>query len=81
MKEDELRKYALCGLCQQKIGQASFPTFYRVTLERFMLVPDAITRQTGLAMMLGGSARLASVMGANEDMAKPIMERESFAVC
>lgn len=81
MKEDELRKYATCGLCQRKIGHASFPTFYRVTLERFIIDPCAIQRQQGLTMMLGGSARLASVMGQDEDMAVPVMDKESFTVC
>lgn len=81
MNEDELRKYAVCGLCQKNIGAASFPTFYRVTLERFMLDPGAIQRQAGLTMMLGGSARLAAVMGTEEEMAVPIMDRESFTVC
>ena|SRR3990167_324871 len=81
MKEEELRKYAVCGLCQQKIGASSFPTFYRVTLERFMLDPGAIQRQTGLTMMLGGSARLAQVMGTDEEMTHSVMDKESFAVC
>lgn len=81
MKEQELRDSATCGLCRKKLGEASFPTFYRVTLERFMLDPGAISRQTGLAMMLGGSGRLAQVMGCDEEMAQPIMEKESFTVC
>ena len=81
MKEEELRKYAVCGLCRKKIGEASFPTFYRVTLERFMLDPSAIYRQTGFAMMLGGNALLAQVMGRDEEMAVPIMDKESFTVC
>ena len=81
MKEKELRAYATCGLCQKKIGQTSFPSFYRVTLERFMLDPGAIQRQTGLAMMLGGNGALASVMGCDEEMTHDLMDKESFTVC
>jgi len=45
------------------------PIFYRVTIEQFAADASAIKRQIGLGMAMG-SAALASVMGADEDMAK-----------
>lgn len=71
MKEAELREVCQCTICGRKPGETSSPIFWLVKLERFMLDATAIQRQTGLAMMMG-SARLAAVMGPDEDMAHPI---------
>ena len=35
MKEAELRRYATCSLCGQKIGHTGLPLFWTVTIERF----------------------------------------------
>ncbi len=37
---------------------------------RYGVDVNAVKRQTGLEMMLGGNATLANVMGPNEDIAK-----------
>ena len=81
MKEKELRKHANCDLCRQKILAGGIPLFYRVTIERFGVLLKSVERQQGLTMMLGNSAVLASVMGADEDMAKAVMEPLTITVC
>jgi len=81
MKEMELRAAAVCGFCHEKIGNSSMPLFYRVRIERHGIKLDAVNRQTGLTMMLGGSARLAQVMGRDEEMTMPLMDPLEFTVC
>lgn len=81
MKEIELRQYADCSLCGEKIGASGIPMFWRVTVERFGINLKAIQRQTGLAMMLGGSAKLALVMGPDEEMTMPMMEKVTLSIC
>lgn len=81
MKEQELRKAAVCGLCHRKILECGLPCFYRVRIERHGVNIDAVKRQTGLAMMLGGHSGLARVMGPDEDMTVPLMDPQEFTVC
>lgn len=81
MKEAELRKFATCAICREKILARGVPLFYRVTVERFGVELAALNRQQGLTMLLGGSARIAAAMGPDEDLARPIMEPQTFAVC
>lgn len=81
MKEKELRQFAVCGLCNRKIGATGLPLFYRVTVERFGIDLKAIQRQQGLTMMLGGHAEIAAAMGPDEELALPLMEPVRFAVC
>lgn len=81
MKEKELRAHSTCSLCRKKLGQTRFPGFYRLTVERFVLDPGAISRQQGLGMMLGGNGFLAMYMSADEDMAKPMMDKLALVVC
>lgn len=81
MKERELRACSTCSLCNKKIGETSFPAFYRITIERFGLDAGAIQRQQGLGMLLGGNGFLAMHMGANEDMATPLMDKLTLVVC
>jgi hypothetical protein len=80
MREDELRKRSTCGLCGKKIGEAGTPMFYTVKVERHIVDLQAVQRQTGLAMMLGGAAPLARVMGPDEEMTKSLPSFE-FTVC
>lgn len=80
MKEKELRKVSVCRLCDEKIGKSGLPLFMRVSVKRYGLKADAIKRQQGLGMMLGGHGLLAQVMGPNEDMAEIIHENE-ITVC
>ena len=80
LKEEELRKHAVCALCHRKIGQTKMPMFYLVTIERHGLDLNALKRQQGLGMMLG-SGTLAMVMGEDADMTVPLMNRKTLMVC
>jgi hypothetical protein len=66
MKEKELREAATCIICGKPFGHTGLPLFWRVTIQRFGVDMGAVKRQTGLTMMLGGNALLASVMGPDE---------------
>ena len=81
MKEKELREAADCALCGKKIGASGIPMFWRVTIERHGVKLDAVQRQQGLTMMLGGHAGLAMVMGADEEMTIPMMDPVTITVC
>jgi hypothetical protein len=63
MKEAELRKHSQCFICSKKIGQLPIPIFNIIEIERLGLKVAAVSRQQGLAMMLGGNGLLASTMG------------------
>ena len=80
MKEKELRKHAQCGVCKKKIGHAGLPMFWIVRIERHGITVDAVQRQDGLAAMLGSSA-IASVMGTDDEMTRPLMEPLTVTVC
>ena len=80
MKEKELREIAKCAFCGKKFGESRLPLFWRVRVQRYGLKVDAIQRQQGLTMLLGGHAQLAQVMGTDADMAEKISENE-ITVC
>ena len=81
MKEDELREHAKCNVCGKGIGASGLPMFWTVRVERHGLKADALQRQTGLTMMLGGHAGLARVMGPDEEMTTPLMDPVELTVC
>jgi len=70
-----------CALCAQGVMHTGIPLFYRVSIQRFGVQLDAVRRQAGLEIMLGGNAQLANVMGPDEDMATPIGEAVELLVC
>ena len=72
MKEQELREHATCSICNRKIGHTGLPLFWTVEIKRYGIKMGAVQRQQGLAMMLGGNAAIAAVMGPDEDMAECI---------
>ncbi len=80
MKEEELRKMAICGICEKKFGHTNLPLFWRLTIERFALDMRTIEQQDDLAMMLGSSV-LASVMGPDKTMAKSVMKPVKITIC
>jgi hypothetical protein len=81
MKEKELREAANCFICGKPFGHTGLPLFWRVTIQRFGVDVGAVNRQTGLTMMLGGNALLASVMGPDEELAKPLGEAINVTLC
>ena len=80
MKEEELRKSAICGVCEKAFGHTGLPLFWRITIERFGVNLKSIQRQDGLAQMLGSPA-LATVMGPGQDMVKPMMDPVKVTIC
>ena len=81
MKERELRECATCAVCGQLIGKASLPVFWRVSMEYHGVNVEAVQRQTGLAMMMGGNGALAAVMGPDDEITMPLMEPGAITVC
>lgn len=81
MKETELRQIATCAHRHRKIGETGLPLFYVLTVERYGLNLPAIQRQQGLTLLVGGSARLAAIMGPDEDMAESVMEPVKLTIC
>jgi len=71
MKHKDLRPCANCG---KGVMHAGNPIFYRVKVETFGVDCNAVQRQAGLEMMLGGHAGLANVMGPDDDMASLVCE-------
>ena len=70
MKQCELTPCVMCG---QGVGHCG-PMFYEVSFKQLVINLDAVKRQVGLEMMMGGSALLANVLGRNEDMATLLHE-------
>lgn len=81
MKEKELRAHAKCSICHKGLLSTGLPLFYRLKVERFGLDMNALQQQQGLAMFFGGYAMLAQIMGADRDMAHPVMEPVTLTVC
>ena len=81
MKEVELRQYAKCGNCGQKIlSRAGLPIFYLLTIERLGVDLRALQRQDGLAEYLR-STELARIMGPDAELTQPLMEPLKVAIC
>lgn len=80
MREKELREKGSCGICGKGICRAGAIHFYRVRVEQYIIHMDALQRQQGLTMMLGGHAMLARVMGPDEKMAA-CTESKEITVC
>lgn len=80
MKQDELKKHTKCSMCGEGIARSGLPLFSVVTFQRYGLNMQAIRRQDGLSAFIGHS-EIASVMGPNEDMAKPIGGPVKSTVC
>ena len=78
MKQEDIKKCAICGNGMMHLG---LPFFYTIKIQRHGVDTGAIQRQNGLEQMLGGCAQLANVMGPNEDIAKPITEEKELWIC
>jgi hypothetical protein len=73
MKRKDIRRCCRCGQGVAKAG----PTFYTVQIQYFALDPSGIQQTHGLEQFFGGGAAgatLASVMGTDPDIAKPLGE-------
>ncbi len=81
MTEQELRAAATCGACGKKALASGLPLFWRVRIERWGVKLDAVKRQAGLEMMLGGSVRLAQALSPGEPMAVEVMDPVTLTLC
>lgn len=70
-----------CSICGKGVLHTGIPLFFRVTIERMGASRNAIMRQHGLEMMMGGNALLANIMGPDEDMAQVIDTVQNALVC
>ena len=77
MKQTDIKPCALCG---KGVMHTGLPLFYRVTVERMGVDLRAVTRQHGLELMLGNPV-IAHAMGLQEDIAKPIGQAVTVAIC
>jgi len=80
LKMGDVRACDLCGSPvsgNTRDGKAI--DFRRITIDRFMLNPQALQREIGMQMVCG-SAEMARVMGPNENIAELFTSRE-FLIC
>lgn len=80
MRESELRKHAVCSACRNKIGHTGLPLFWTVRAERHGIKVDAVKKQAGLTMMLGGNAMIAAAMGPDENMTE-VVDSAELTLC
>lgn len=80
MKEIQLREHLVCSVCGKPVG-SGLPVFWTVKLEQHGIDVNAVRRQTGLTMLLGGSAEIAYAMGPDEEMTKVITDEVELTVC
>jgi hypothetical protein len=81
MKEQELRQCCTCALCGGPIGRARLPIFFRLTVESHALDGEAVLRQHGLALAMGGNGALAMAMGPDEEMTREAAPPFTITVC
>lgn len=70
-----------CVRCHKGVMHTGLSFFYRIKIEHMGIDAQAVQRQAGLEMMMGGHAQLANVMGANEDMGLPIGDASTGLLC
>lgn len=80
MKENELRKHAVCSLCGKRIGHTGLPLFWVIEFKRYGINLQALKRQDGLTAVLCGAAALANLLGPDEPMAECISHAK-LTVC
>lgn len=70
-----------CILCGRPPLHENVPVAYHISLTVLGLDLNAVRRQIGLEMVLGGSAALALAMGPDEDLLKSFSEPVKGLVC
>lgn len=73
-----------CAMCDRGVAERGDLTFYRVSIEHFVLDARAIQRRHGLETFFGGGgpgAALAEVMGGDEDLAKRLGDPAAGILC
>lgn len=77
MKANEIKKCLRCG---NGVMHTGVPLFWKISVERFGIDLAAVRRHAGMEMLMG-SPMLAQVMGLNEDIATPVMEKIEIVLC
>jgi hypothetical protein len=79
-KQTDIRN---CAACDRGLMHAGNPLgmFWRLRFDRLMIDRNAVSRQHGLELMMGGAAPLAHVMGPQEDMAQPVGGPYDAMIC
>jgi hypothetical protein len=80
MLEAELRASAKCASCGKGFGHTGLPLFWRLKVERWGVMADAVRRQAGLEMLVG-STQLAEVFSPGEAMAAEVMQPVTMTFC
>ena len=79
-----------CGLCRKGVAHSGHPLFYVLEVSRYGIDSRAVQRAHGLELVLGlgqgmatdsDVARIANVMGPDEDLVKQIDPPEKFWIC
>ena len=80
MRESELRAHTHCSVCGQPVGRSG-PLLWTVRIEQHGIKIPTIRRQDALCAMLGGHARLAQVMGVDEEMTELMIGPIVVTIC
>lgn len=73
--------FTKCIKCGKGMAHAGIPLFYRITVEPMGIDHRAVQRQHGLEMMMAGAAKLAHIMGPDDDMGLPIGPALTGLIC
>lgn len=77
LKQSDLKP---CSACERGVCHAKSITFYRIHVERFLVMAGAVQRQHHFEQMVG-SAAIAAALSPDEDMAKRIGPGDELTLC
>lgn len=77
LKQSDLKP---CTCCDRGVCHDKSITFYRITVERFLVMENAVQRQHHFEQYMGNAA-IAAVLSPNEDMAKRIGPGDTLTLC
>lgn len=71
-----------CAVCRMRLMTASpLGIFWRVSAERLIIDRKALSRESGLEAMLGGSAALASAFSPEQSFAQTLNPSREMLIC
>lgn len=77
LKQSDLKP---CAACERGVCHSNDITFYRLTVERFVVMTNAVKRQHALEQYMGNAA-IAAALSPDEDMAKRIGDGDTITLC
>ena len=78
LKRDELKH---CALCNRGVMHDNNISFYRITIQQFLIDVRAVQQQAGLELMMGGHAAIAHALGPDANLAKAPCPAQSHLIC